>query len=209
MHGYNCNVSIQELNLSYVANLTDAALHRLLTTPRDSRPGLLDKKSRLKNLKKLSLKNTEITDVSLRYISQYLPQVDTDFSWSENISKHNYLLYYYLSYAKFSSHFRVSQLQYLALSSCWKLTDAGLAQLGGEGGDCLAGLDLSSCRALSDTGLARLQACTGLTRIDATNTQITADGLSKFVSKSKQKLKVYGGSVVDRKPAAPSRRSRK
>ena len=100
-------------------------------------------------------------------------------------------------------------MQYLALSSCWKLTDAGLAQLGGEGGDSLAGLDLSSCRALSDTGLARLQACTGLTRIDATNTQITADGLAKFVSKSKQKLKVYGGSVVDRKPAAPSRRSRK
>ena len=32
----------------------------------------MDKKSRLKNLKKLSLSCTEISDVSLRYISQYL-----------------------------------------------------------------------------------------------------------------------------------------
>jgi hypothetical protein len=35
----------------------------------------MDKKSRLKNLKKLWLNGTEITDVSLRYITQYLPQV--------------------------------------------------------------------------------------------------------------------------------------
>ena len=37
--------------------------------------GLMDKKSRLKQLRKLSLKNTEVSDVSLRYITQYLPQV--------------------------------------------------------------------------------------------------------------------------------------
>jgi hypothetical protein len=54
--------------------LNDAALHKLLTTPRDSRSGLLDKNSRLKNLKKLSLKNTDVSDISLRYITQYLPQ---------------------------------------------------------------------------------------------------------------------------------------
>ena len=38
--------------------------------------GLMDKKSRLKQLRKLSLKNTEVSDVSLRYITQYLPQVN-------------------------------------------------------------------------------------------------------------------------------------
>ena len=58
-----------------MANLTDSALHRLLASPRDSRPGLLDNKSRLKMLKKLSLQNTEITDVSMRYITQYLPHL--------------------------------------------------------------------------------------------------------------------------------------
>ena len=31
----------QELNLSFVANLTDAAIHKLLSAPRDSRPGAL------------------------------------------------------------------------------------------------------------------------------------------------------------------------
>ena len=39
--------------------------------------GLLDKKSRLKNLKRLSLSCTEISDVSLRYISQYLHHLHT------------------------------------------------------------------------------------------------------------------------------------
>ena len=116
---------------------------------------------------------------------------------------------YSIWYAKQLSHFLLSQLQYLALSTCWKLTDAGLGQLGGVSGDCLSGLDLSGCRALTDTGLARLQACTGLTRIDATNTQITTDGLAEFVSKSNQKLKVFGGNVVDKMPAGPCRLNRK
>ena len=30
---------LQELNLSFVANLTDSAIHKLLSAPRDSRPG--------------------------------------------------------------------------------------------------------------------------------------------------------------------------
>ena len=34
----------QELNLSFVANLTDAAIHKLLSAPRDSRPGVRHKK---------------------------------------------------------------------------------------------------------------------------------------------------------------------
>ena len=36
---YNFYIN-QELNLSFVANLTDAAIHKLLSAPRDSRPGL-------------------------------------------------------------------------------------------------------------------------------------------------------------------------
>jgi len=34
----NCPL-LQELNLSFVANLTDSAIHKLLSAPRDSRPG--------------------------------------------------------------------------------------------------------------------------------------------------------------------------
>jgi len=164
----NCPM-LQELNLSFVANLNDTALHKLLTTPRDSRPGLLDKKSRLKNLKKLSLKNTEISDISLRYITQYLPQ-----------------------------------LTYLAVSGCWKLSDAGLAQLGMAESptiENLAALDLSYCRSVTDAGLIHLHRCINLTRVDSSNSQVTSEGLAKFVSSSKHKLKVYG-SVVDKKQGA-------
>ena len=107
-----------------MSNLTDSALHKLLTTPRDSRPGLLDKKSRLKMLKKLSVRNTEITDVSMRYITQYLPQ-----------------------------------LSQLSVASCWKLSDAGLAQLGAQDSstsESLTLLDISNCRQITDNGLPHL-----------------------------------------------------
>ena len=67
----------QDLNLSYVSHLTDSGLHKLLSAPRDSRPGLLDKKTRLKMLRRLSLCNTEVTDVSMRYITLHLPQLTT------------------------------------------------------------------------------------------------------------------------------------
>ena len=174
----------QELNLSYVSNLTDSALHKLLSTPRDTRPGLLDKKSRLKMLRKLSVRNTEITDVSMRYITQYLPQ-----------------------------------LSQLSTAGCWKLSDAGLAQLA-DAADTLSWLDISFCRAISDAGLTHLYKyvissifdifiiiflcrMSNLTRLDANSTQISSDGLNKFVSKSKHKLKVYG-KVVERKHSGRS-----
>jgi F-box/leucine-rich repeat protein 10/11 len=54
----------------------------------------LDKKSRLKLLRRLNLAGTEISDVGLRYITQFL-----------------------------------MHLQNLSVSGCWKVTDAGLAQL--------------------------------------------------------------------------------
>jgi len=162
----NCPL-LQELNLSYVSNLTDSALHKLLSTPRDTRPGLLDKKSRLKMLRKLSVRNTEITDVSMRYITQYLPQ-----------------------------------LSQLSTAGCWKLSDAGLAQLA-DAADTLSWLDISFCRAISDAGLTHLYKMSNLTRLDANSTQISSDGLNKFVSKSKHKLKVYG-KVVERKHSGRS-----
>ena len=41
------------------------------------RPRWLDKKTRLKMLRRLSLCNTEVTDVSMRYITLHLPQLTT------------------------------------------------------------------------------------------------------------------------------------
>ena len=42
-----------------------------------------------------------------------------------------------------------------------------------------------------------------MTRLDATNTQMSTEGLSKFASKSQHKLKVYG-SLVDRRQTGRS-----
>ena len=53
----------------------------------------------------------------------------------------------------------LGQLRQLELSGCWKLSDAGLAQLSGIEGktaETLEALDLSSCKAVGNTGLQHL-----------------------------------------------------
>jgi len=162
-----CNAPLlQNLNLSFVGNLTDTAMHKLLTNPRDTRPGLLDKKSRLKNLRKLVLSGTEISDVTLRYITQCL-----------------------------------SQLSELNISNCWKITDAGLAQLSTPDVatvETLTSLNVSSCKAISDSGVIHLKRCSNLVRLDTNYTSVTSQALESLASHSKHKLKVYG-AVIDRK----------
>lgn len=64
------------LDLSHVSGLNDYGLREILSPPVDSRPGLIDKSSRLKQLKSLSLAGCDITDVALRYISQHLPHLE-------------------------------------------------------------------------------------------------------------------------------------
>merc|ERR1712154_685412 len=91
---------------------------------KDSRPGLLDKKSRLKMLRKLNLSGTEISDVGLRYVTQFL-----------------------------------AQLQNLSVSGCWKITDAGLAQLSTAEAktiESLTQLNISSCKPITNVGLGHL-----------------------------------------------------
>jgi len=157
-----CNCpALQSLTLSYVANLTDASLLKLLATPRDARPGQTARKSSLANLKHLTIKHTEISDVSLRYVSQYLPQLTT-----------------------------------LALSGCWKISDAGLAQLAEPTtSSTLEQLDISGCK-VTDLGLERVAGCSSLVRLDCTGTQVSEEGMAKFVKNSEHKLKVYGQVIV-------------
>eukprot|EP00088_Acartia_fossae_P039647 TRINITY_DN4126_c0_g1_i2.p1 TRINITY_DN4126_c0_g1~~TRINITY_DN4126_c0_g1_i2.p1 ORF type:complete len:935 (+),score=174.46 TRINITY_DN4126_c0_g1_i2:37-2841(+) len=162
-----CNTPLlQVLNLSHVSNLTDTSIYKLLSNPKDTRPGLLDKKTRLKNLKKLNVSGTDISDISIRYIIQYLPQI-TD----------------------------------LNISNCWKLTDAGLAQIGAQDAtsvESLSNLDISSCRGITDSGIVHLRRCKNLTRVNATHSQVSSEALESFVANSEHKLKVYG-HIVDRR----------
>ncbi len=72
----------------------------------------------------LNLSGTEISDVGLRYITQFL-----------------------------------GQLQRLEISNCWKLSDAGLAQLASSDGktaETLQELNVSGCKGVTNTGLQHL-----------------------------------------------------
>uniref|UniRef100_A0A0K2TRG6 [histone H3]-dimethyl-L-lysine(36) demethylase n=1 Tax=Lepeophtheirus salmonis TaxID=72036 RepID=A0A0K2TRG6_LEPSM len=156
---------IQDLNLSYVTNFSDSSLYKLLSSPNDSRPGLLDKKSRLKFLRKLYLKGTEISDVSLRYIGQFL-----------------------------------AHLTHLDISSCWKISDAGLIQLSApetKTADTLTNLNLESCKGIGDNGLITLVKCKNLSRIDLGSTSVSPEGMRKYIeAKEGMKLKMYG-NIID------------
>lgn len=122
---------------------------------------MLDKKSRLKLLRSLDLSHTEITDVGLRYIAQYL-----------------------------------GQLSDLKLTKCWKVTDAGLAQLSSL--ENLNKLDLSSCKMVSNQGLMHIIKCKNIIHLDCTNTSVDKEGLKKFIDGSDEKLKLYGQVVSKR-----------
>ena len=129
---------------------------------------MLDKKSRLKLLKSLDLSGTEVSDVGLRYVAQYL-----------------------------------SQLNHLKLSRCWKVTDAGLAQITSL--ETLTSLNLSHCKLISNQGLQHLSKCKGITHLDCTNTSVTTDGLKKFIEEissnngvDKKLMKLTGHVVAKR-----------
>ncbi|XP_014211893.1 jmjC domain-containing histone demethylation protein 1 [Copidosoma floridanum] len=68
---------LTKLDLSFVGGLNDLSVRDLLNPPSDAMSGLIDKTSRLKYLRSLSLCNTDITDVTLRYIAQHLPHIES------------------------------------------------------------------------------------------------------------------------------------
>ncbi len=176
----NCPM-LQELDLSYVTNFNDTALYKLLSSPKDSRPGkelayyklrsylhdtinfylgLLDKKSRLKMLRILNLSGTEISDVGLRYVTQYLVQLES-----------------------------------LSVAGCWKVSDAGLAQLSMNEArtvETLRRLDLSNCKGVTDAGLVHLIRCRSLSYVNCANSTINQEAMQKFVEESSEKLKCVG-----------------
>nr|XP_029732938.1 jmjC domain-containing histone demethylation protein 1-like [Aedes albopictus] len=161
---------LQILDLSFVAGLNDSAIREILSPPKDSRPGLADSKSRLRNLKVLKLAGTDISDVALRYITQGLPS-----------------------------------LTHLDLSSCQRITDAGIFQIGTAPASVktLVELDLSCCKLITETSLDHLTKCDALTRLDLSHVpQVTTQAVIKFASTSKNDLQLHDIKLVDkRKPA--------
>lgn len=158
---------LQSLDLSFVRGLNDSAIRDILSPPKDSRPGLSDSKSRLRNLKVLKVAGTDISDVALRYITQGVPS-----------------------------------LTQLDLSSCQRITDAGVAQIGTcpSAINTLVELDLSSCKLVTESCLEYLSKCEALTWLDLRHVpQVSTQILIKFAAKSKHNLQVKDVKLVDKR----------
>lgn len=69
----NLSAILHELDLSFISDFNDSALREILGPNNDSRRGLADDKYRFRNLISLKLAGTDISDIALRYITQYLP----------------------------------------------------------------------------------------------------------------------------------------
>lgn len=158
---------LQMLDLSFVQSLNDSAIRDILSPPKDSRPGLTDSKSRLRNLKVLKLAGTDISDVALRYITQGVPS-----------------------------------LVHLNISSCQRVTDAGVAQIGCSPSaiNTLVELDLSSCKLVTELCLEYLAKCEALTYLDLRHVpQVPTQAVIKFAAKSKHNLHVRDIKLVDKR----------
>ncbi|XP_001606028.1 jmjC domain-containing histone demethylation protein 1 [Nasonia vitripennis] len=141
------------LDLSFVAGLNDSSLREILSPPTDSGAGLIEKSSRLRYLRTLSLCGCDISDVALRYIAQHLSYVRT-----------------------------------LNLSSCARITDAGVAQLTSPPAatvTTLVSLNLSGCRHITEISLNYLLKCQALKHLDLRNTlPISAQRVASFKTMS-------------------------
>lgn len=158
---------LQILDLSFVRSLNDSAVRDILSPPKDSRPGLTDSKSRLRNLKVFKLAGTDISDVALRYITQGLPS-----------------------------------LIHLNISSCQRVTDAGVAQIGTcpSAINTLVEIDLSSCKLVTEICLEYLAKCDALTYLDLRHVpQVSTQAVIKFAAKSKHNLHVRDIKLVDKR----------
>ncbi|EDV49826.1 jmjC domain-containing histone demethylation protein 1 [Drosophila erecta] len=158
---------LQTLDLSFVRGLNDAAIRDILSPPKDSRPGLSDSKTRLRDLKVMKLAGTDISDVAVRYITQSLPY-----------------------------------LRHLDLSSCQRITDAGVAQIGTSTTAIarLTELNLSACRLVSENALEHLAKCEGLIWLDLRHVpQVSTQSVIRFASNSKHDLCVRDIKLVERR----------
>lgn len=159
---------LHTLDISFISGLNDGAMREILGPNNDSRRGLTDEKSRLRNLKSLKLAGTEITDVALRYVTQYLPAIT-----------------------------------HLDVSSCQRITDAGIAQLSTKPASTvqtLTSLDLSHCKLITELSLDHLARCENLIRLDLRHcTHVSTQAVIKFAAKSEHNLQVKDVKLVDRR----------
>lgn len=134
------------LDLSFIRGLNDSAIRELLSPPKDSRPGLADSKSRLRNLKILKVSGTDISDIGIRYIIQGLPELKSlDLSSCQRITD--------CGIAQIEGN---NTLVELNLSSCKLITEYALDFL--SSCDALVRLDLRHVPQVSTQNLIKFAA---------------------------------------------------
>lgn len=90
----------------------------------------------------------------------------------------------------------------LDLSSCQRITDAGVCQIGISPSaiKTLYELDLSSCRLITEIALDHLSKCDALTRLDMRYVpQVSTQAVIKFAAKSPNDLQVQDIKLVDKR----------
>ncbi|RWS25489.1 Lysine-specific demethylase 2B-like protein [Leptotrombidium deliense] len=134
----NCPL-LKMLDLSWVDSLCDNIVRELLSAPLDSRPGVLETKTRLRHLTEIRLSGSAVSDVSIRLMSHHLPQLAVvDLSNCQKVSDMGIAV---LGAAK------SSKLTTLKLSSCGNISDTSLDAL--KRCQHLKHLDLRDCNQVS------------------------------------------------------------
>lgn len=96
----------------------------------------------------------------------------------------------------------VPMLVQLDLSSCQRITDAGVCQIGISSSaiKTLYELDLSSCKLITEMSLDHLSKCEALTRLDLRYVpQVSTQAVIKFAAKSVNDLQVQDIKLVDKR----------
>ncbi|XP_043924590.1 lysine-specific demethylase 2B isoform X2 [Protopterus annectens] len=143
----NCPL-LHTLDLQWVEGLKDAQMRDLLSPPTDNRPGQLDNRSKLRNLVELHLSGLDVTDVSLRLIIRYMPQLK-----KLNLSYCNHLTDQSINLLTAAGTTTRDSLIEISLSDCNKITDQCLTYFKRCGNICR--IDLRYCKQVTKEGCER------------------------------------------------------
>ncbi|XP_023220193.1 lysine-specific demethylase 2A-like [Centruroides sculpturatus] len=142
----SCNCPLlRYLDLRWIDGLTDSMIRDLVSPPKDSRPGFVETRTRLRHLAEIRLSGTDISDVSVRLLAHHLPLLSRlDLSHCHQITDMGIAV---LGAAK------ASRLSSLDVSSCSNITDTSLEAL--RRCTSLTFLDLRDCGQVSELACSK------------------------------------------------------
>uniref|UniRef100_A0A8C7CUX4 Lysine-specific demethylase 2B n=1 Tax=Oncorhynchus kisutch TaxID=8019 RepID=A0A8C7CUX4_ONCKI len=136
---------LRTLDVQWVEGLKDAQMRDLLSPPTDNRPGQLDNRSKLRNVVDLRLAGLDITDISLRLLIRYMPQLTRlDLSYCNHVTDQSVNI---LTAAGTTTRDSLTDIN---LSVCNRVTDQSLTYFKRCGSICH--IDLRYCKQVTKEG---------------------------------------------------------